>query len=78
VIANAIAILRLPEPIAWGPEATARLVFLLVSRADAEEEHLRVFARLARRLMDAEFRQHLLDDPDIESLLATLRSELST
>jgi len=37
-----------------------------------------VFARLARRLMDAEFRQHLLDDPDIESLLATLRSELST
>jgi len=78
VIANAIAVLRLPEPIAWGPEATARLVFLLVSRADAEEEHLRVFARLARRLMDAEFRQHLLDDPDIESLLATLRSELST
>lgn len=78
VAANSIAVLRLPEPVAWAPEATARLVFLLVSRADAEEAHLRVFARLARRLMDSDFRQHLLDAADPESLLTTLRSELST
>ena len=78
VMANAVAILRLREPIAWGPEATAQLVFLLVSREDAEAEHLRVFARLARRLMDPDFRRRLLDGPDVESLLAVLRSELST
>jgi len=78
VIANAIAILRLPTPIAWGPEATARLVFLLVSRADAEEEHLRAFARLARRLMDPDFRQSLLDAPDREHLLDLLRPESAT
>jgi fructose-specific PTS system IIA-like component len=78
VLSNAIAVLRLPAPIAWGPDATARLVLLLVSRVDAEEEHLRVFARLARRLMDPDFRQHLLEAPAPDSLLTTLRFELST
>jgi fructose-specific PTS system IIA-like component len=77
VIANAITVLRLARPIEWGPETTARLVFLLVSRADAEEEHLRVFARLARRLMDPAFRQHLLDAPDAGALLDLLRFNLS-
>jgi fructose-specific PTS system IIA-like component len=77
VIANSIAVLRLAAPVAWSAETTARLVFLLVSRADAEEEHLRVFARLARRLMDPSFRHHLLDSPDSGNLLESLRSELS-
>jgi len=77
VLANAIAVLRLAEPVAWGPEA-ARLVVLLVSRADAEAAHLHLFARLARRLVDPVFRQSLLDSPEPESLLATLRFELST
>jgi fructose-specific PTS system IIA-like component len=78
VLANSIAILRLRESIDWGHGATARLVLLLVSQMDAEEEHLRVFARLARRLMEPQFRQGLFDHPDTGSLLATLRRELIT
>lgn len=77
VAANAIAILRLAAPVAWSDEAEARLVFLLVSRPDGEEEHLRVFARLARRLMDAGFREGLLEAPDTEALLDLLRPDLS-
>lgn len=77
VAANAIAILRLAAPVAWSDEAEARLVFLLISRPDGEEEHLRIFARLARRLMDAGFRQSLLDAPDTEALLDLLRPDLS-
>lgn len=77
VVANAIAVLRLREPIAWGPEATARLVCLLVSRGDAEDEHLRVFAQLARRLMDPAFRQRLLEAPSREQVLDLLNPEPS-
>lgn len=77
VAANAIAILRLAAPVAWSNEAEARLVFLLISRPDGEDEHLRVFARLARRLMDAGFRESLLEAPDTEALLDLLRPDLS-
>jgi fructose-specific PTS system IIA-like component len=78
VLANSIAVMRLREPVAWSSEATARLVFLLVSRADAEEDHLRVFARLARRLVDPGFRQQVLDTPGLEPLLGILHFELSS
>jgi len=77
VAANAIAILRLATPIAWSDEAEARLVLLLISRSDAEEAHLHVFARLARRLMNADFRQQLLDIQGVEPLLELLRADLS-
>ncbi|WP_291272055.1 phosphoenolpyruvate--protein phosphotransferase [Geothrix sp.] len=77
VAANAIAILRLAAPVAWSDDAEARLVFLLISRPDGEDEHLRIFARLARRLMDAGFRQGLLEAPDTEALLDLLRPDLS-
>ncbi|MFN7958853.1 MAG: phosphoenolpyruvate--protein phosphotransferase [Holophagaceae bacterium] len=77
VAANAIAVLRLAAPVPWSDEAEARLVFLLVSRPDAEGGHLRVFARLARRLMDAGFRRDLLEAPDHDTLLDLLRADLS-
>jgi len=77
VAANAIAVLRLAAPVAWSDEAEASLVLLFITRPDGADEHLRVFARLARRLMDAEFRQGLLDAPGTEALLDLLRPVLA-
>lgn len=77
VAASAIAVLRLAAPVTWSDEAEASLVLLFISRPEGADEHLRVFARLARRLMDAEFRQGLLDAPGSDALLDLLRPVLS-
>ncbi|HJV48692.1 MAG TPA: phosphoenolpyruvate--protein phosphotransferase [Geothrix sp.] len=74
-----LAMLRLSEPVAWGAadESPVRTVLLLaLPGEDVGEAHLRLFARLARRLMDGAFRKHLEDTPDPQALLETLRGEL--
>lgn len=76
VAADAIAVLRLSAPVAWSADADAELVLLLVSRPGGEEGHLRVFAHLARRLMDASFRRSLLEAPDPDALFDLLRQNL--
>ncbi|MCE1205658.1 MAG: phosphoenolpyruvate--protein phosphotransferase [Holophagaceae bacterium] len=77
VAANAIAVLRLATPVAWSEDAEASLVLLFISRPEGTDEHLRVFARLARRLMDAGFRQGLLEAPHAEALLDLLHPVLA-
>lgn len=74
-----LAMLRLAEPVDWGSadDPPVRTVLLLaLPGEEVGEEHLRLFARLARRLMDASFRQNLEDTPDPQALLDTLRTEV--
>ncbi len=70
--AGGLALLRLRAPLDWGG-SPVRLVLLLASAGAAE--HLRAFARLARRLMDPAFREALETAPapaDAVTLLETL------
>ncbi|WLT30431.1 phosphoenolpyruvate--protein phosphotransferase [Geothrix sp. PMB-07] len=74
-----LAMLRLAEPVDWGAsdDPPVRTVLLLaLPGEDVGEEHLRLFARLARRLMDEAFRRHLEETPDPQALLETLRTEV--
>jgi multiphosphoryl transfer protein len=79
VTADSIGVVRLAQPIPWQSldEEPVRCVILLAIRAsDAEEVHLRILALLARRLMHAEFREHMLGAPDREAVLQCLHAEL--
>ncbi|MFI9310410.1 fructose-specific PTS transporter subunit EIIC [Streptomyces triculaminicus] len=70
-----VAFARSSEGIEWGAldGTRARLVFMIaVPEAAAGEEHLRILALLARKLLDADFRGRLLAAPDAASALRVL------
>jgi fructose-specific PTS system IIA-like component len=72
--ANSLAVLRLRRPLAWGAldGSPVDCVVMLAMRENAEREHLAVFARLARKLMDEDFRAGLraaADPAQVQSLL---------
>jgi fructose-specific PTS system IIA-like component len=77
--ADSIAVLGLGKPVAWGAvdDEPVRLVILLAIRAaGGGNRHLQVFSKLARRLMDAGFRERLLEAEDQDALVSYLRREL--
>lgn len=79
VSAESIGILRLPKPIEWGSvdgQPVHTVVLLASRRSDANGAHLKVFSRLARRLMDQEFRDQLLGAAEAGSIVTILRDEL--
>ncbi|MEU8765246.1 fructose-specific PTS transporter subunit EIIC [Streptomyces sp. NPDC048659] len=66
---------RSPEGVEWGSldGTKARLIFMIaVPAAAAGDEHLRILALLSRKLMDAGFRERLLEAPDEDGVLALL------
>jgi len=79
VLANTIAVVRLREPVEWGSidGQGVRCVVLLALRAnESGDTHLRVFAKLARKLVHAGFREQLLEASCTADLLAALAREL--
>jgi len=79
VSASTIGVLRLAQPVDWGSSdgQPVRCVILLAMRAsDAEGTHLKVFSKLARRLMHEEFRARMLSARDPGELLGCLTEEL--
>jgi multiphosphoryl transfer protein len=79
VSANSIAILKLRNPIEWGSldgKAVQVVILLAVRESDAGNSHMKALAKLARKLMDEKFREHLLEMYNSEHMLAYLSREL--
>jgi fructose-specific PTS system IIA-like component len=78
---NSLAVLRLAQGVEWGSldGQPVRLVILLVMReSEAVSAHMKVFARLARKLMHEPFRAWLAQEKDPDVLCALLREVLET
>jgi multiphosphoryl transfer protein len=79
VSANSIGILKLDEPIEWGSldGAPVRMVILLAMRESGKNgAHMKVFSRLARKLMDEEFRGRMMSMEDPKQMMSQLAREL--
>lgn len=75
VSAASIAVLKLKNPVDWEAidgNPVQIVIFLAARESDAENEHLRVFSRLARNLMDEDFRCRLLSSDSQDDLLSIL------
>ncbi|WP_425543588.1 fructose-specific PTS transporter subunit EIIC [Streptomyces luteireticuli] len=75
VTAPVVAFARSEAGVAWGSpdDAAARLLFLIaVPRGAAADEHLRILAALARRLMDPGFRRRLTGAVGVGAILGVL------
>ncbi|HEY3414176.1 MAG TPA: phosphoenolpyruvate--protein phosphotransferase [Armatimonadota bacterium] len=79
VTVNSIGFLKLNEPIEWQTldDEPVRVVLMLAIReADHGTEHLRIFAQLARKIMDDDFRERLLTENDTVELVRFIQSEI--
>jgi mannitol/fructose-specific phosphotransferase system IIA component (Ntr-type) len=70
-------LLKLRKPIAWGgdeEELVNTVILFAMRESDGSNNHLRVLATLARKLMHEEFREGL-NRPQAEAELCALLSE---
>jgi multiphosphoryl transfer protein len=79
VAANSIGILKLDQPIEWGSldGNPVRMVILLALRESNQNgTHMKVFSRLARKLMDEDFRSRLMQIDDPGEMISHVGQEL--
>jgi mannitol/fructose-specific phosphotransferase system IIA component (Ntr-type) len=79
VSSNSIGILKPKRPIEWGSldgEPVRMVIVLALREVGKNGSHMQVFSRLARKLMDEEFRDRLLSADDPASLVSQLGQEL--
>jgi phosphoenolpyruvate-protein phosphotransferase len=81
VSANSIGILKLDHAIEWGSPAgsAVRMVILLAIRESGQNGfHMKVFSKLARKLMDEDFRRRLLEVDDPGEMISLLGREFDS
>lgn len=59
-----------------GPDGDATLVFLIAAPAAGDEDHMKILAALARKLVHAEFRAALLEAPDANGVVEIITREV--
>ncbi|MBV8044043.1 phosphoenolpyruvate--protein phosphotransferase [Pluralibacter sp.] len=77
VVNSSVSVMRLSEPLAWNDEAEVSLVIMLTVSEQEKGDHMKIFSRLARKLMHAEFRQQLLDGTSTQAVAGLLEQEIA-
>ena len=73
---STISVARLPAPVAWGDEEAQFIIMLTLNKHAAGDQHMRIFSRLARRIMHAEFRNSLVNADSTDAIASLLQHEL--
>lgn len=76
VLHNSISVLRLSEPLAWGDDVDVTLVIMLTVNENDQHQHMKIFSRLARKLMHTDFRERLISIPHSTELVTLLNEHL--
>jgi fructose-specific PTS system IIA-like component len=79
VTANSIGVLRFRQPINWGSvdsEPVCMIILIAMSEPQADNDHMQVFSRLARKLMNEDFRKQLLATADSHEMVRYLGEQL--
>jgi fructose-specific PTS system IIA-like component len=79
VTVNSIAVLKLATPVPWkapGEDPVHFLILIAISAAAKGDQHLRIIAGLARKLMHEEFRQQLMDASSPDAVVRLLEQHL--
>jgi mannitol/fructose-specific phosphotransferase system IIA component (Ntr-type) len=77
VRAASIAVLRTAAPVPWnsGGEPVLLAILIAVPEGGRDDDHLKIIARLARRLVHEEFRAGLMSAQDPEAVIRLLERE---
>ncbi|HED1309217.1 TPA: PTS sugar transporter subunit IIA, partial [Kluyvera ascorbata] len=73
---STISVARLPAPVAWGDDEAQFIIMLTLNKHAAGDQHMRIFSRLARRIMHEEFRSALVNAASADAIASLLQHEL--
>ncbi|WP_375749471.1 phosphoenolpyruvate--protein phosphotransferase [Vibrio sp. HN007] len=73
---STISVSRLAKPIQWGDEEAQFVIMLTLNKHAAGDQHMKIFSKLARRIMHEEFRQSLMNAASTEEIENKLKAEL--
>ena len=73
---STISVARLPAPVAWGDDEAQFIIMLTLNKHAAGDQHMRIFSRLARRIMHEEFRSALVNAATADAIASLLQHEL--
>ncbi len=74
---STISVARLAEPVSWGEEQAQFIIMLTLNKHEAGDQHMRIFSRLARRIMHQDFREKLNSAATATAIAALLEQELT-
>lgn len=77
VSSSSVSVMRLAEPLAWNDEVAVSLVIMLTVSEREKGDHMKIFSRLARKLMHADFRQQLMDGQVPQHMAELLELEMA-
>ncbi|MWP46355.1 phosphoenolpyruvate--protein phosphotransferase [Gilliamella sp. Pas-s27] len=73
---STISVTKLPCPITWGDEEVSFVIMLTLNKHTAGDQHMRIFSKLARRIMHEEFRTSLVNSSTAAEIETILKQEL--
>jgi len=73
---STISVARLKAPVQWGDEEAQFIIMLTLNKHAAGDQHMRIFSRLARRIMHEDFRNALVKASSEEAIAVLLQREL--
>ncbi|HBI6864779.1 TPA: phosphoenolpyruvate--protein phosphotransferase [Enterobacter cloacae] len=73
---STISVARLKAPVMWGDEEAQFIIMLTLNKHAAGDQHMRIFSRLARRIMHDDFRSALVNASSQEAIASLLQHEL--
>lgn len=73
---STISVSRLLHPIAWGDEQAEFIIMLTLNKHTAGDQHMRIFSKLARRIMHEAFRDALVNASSVQQVESLLKQEL--
>ena len=73
---STISVCRLDKPIQWGDEEAQFVIMLTLNKHSAGGQHMKIFSRLARRIMHPDFRESLFNAESPAAIAAMLNTEL--
>jgi fructose-specific phosphotransferase system IIA component len=79
VIADSIGVLKLKQPIDWGSvdrEPVNVIILIAMREPQIANRHMQVFSKLARKLMNEDFREHLLAIGNAHDMATFLAQQL--
>ncbi|EMC2058758.1 PTS sugar transporter subunit IIA, partial [Salmonella enterica] len=63
-------------PVRWGDDEAQFIIMLTLNKHAAGDQHMRIFSRLARRIMHEEFRNTLVNAASADAIASLLQHEL--
>lgn len=73
---SAVSVCRLAKPLMWGDEEAQFIIMLTLNKHAAGDQHMKIFSKLARKIMHADFREQLMTAVDTLQVEQLLKKEL--